>query len=381
MSEGASFRSASGLRELFAMLLTDCDVAEPQQLWNDFSYDLCEDLLHRARVAASDNSLPLSPGIQDHALWEVEIMLQSTGRSLRDYHMVVPHPPTAPAPGQRIVYNSVMGAIAAPAPGDSAYFLYSPGGCGKTFVLNLLLNATRAQGKIALAVASSGIAALLLEGGSTAHSRFGIPLLILGDSVCSIDAQSAKAQLLRQASLIIWDEAPMTHKHCYEAVDRMLRDFMQNDLPFGGKIVVMAGDFRQILPVIQRGTRSQIVGAALCNSPLWNHFTLLQLTENMRVQRLLAQGRDATAQAHFSSLLLDIGEGRIGNPMQVPADILLPGTDPRGLVDWVYSDLRNPAEYIHKAILTPKNSDVDKINDMVMNRLPGQARTSLPSLK
>eukprot|EP00798_Chlamydomonas_sp_ICE-L_P013334 gene13334-19173_t len=137
----------------------------------------------------------------------------------------------------------------------------------------------------------------------------------------------------------------------------------------------MAGDFRQILPVIQRGTRSQIVGAALCNSPLWNHFTLLQLTENMRVQRLLAQGRDATAQAQFLSLLLEIGEGRIGNPMQVPADILLPGTDPRGLVNWVYGDLRNPAEHIHKAILTPKNSDVDKINDMVMNRLPGQART------
>ena len=46
-----------------------------------------------------------------------------------------------------------------------------------------------------------------------------------------------------------------------------------------------------------------------------------------------------------------------------------------GLVDWVYGDLRNPAEYIHKAILTPKNSDVDMINDMVIDRLPGEART------
>ena len=50
------------------------------------------------------------------------------------------------------------------------YFLDVPGGTGKTFIINLLLAKVRFDKKIALAVASSGIAATLLEGGQTAHS-------------------------------------------------------------------------------------------------------------------------------------------------------------------------------------------------------------------
>eukprot|EP00959_Pyramimonas_sp_CCMP1952_P242192 5062562-Pyramimonas_sp.AAC.1 len=56
------------------------------------------------------------------------------------------------------------------------FFLDAVGGCGKTFMLNLLLRAVRAHDGIAIATASSGLAALLLDGGSTAHSRFKIPL-------------------------------------------------------------------------------------------------------------------------------------------------------------------------------------------------------------
>ena len=51
-------------------------------------------------------------------------------------------------------------------------FLDAPGGTGKTFLLNLFLAHIRAQRQIAIAVASSGIAATLLTGGKTAHSTF-----------------------------------------------------------------------------------------------------------------------------------------------------------------------------------------------------------------
>jgi ATP-dependent DNA helicase PIF1 len=78
------------------------------------------------------------------------------------------------------------------------------------------------------------------------------------------------------------------------AVDHALKDML-----FGNKVVVMGGDFRQILPMVPRGTRGQIVDASLKRSAvLWHRVKVCQLHENMRVQRLLAQGGvNATADA------------------------------------------------------------------------------------
>src|SRR5438045_1073915 len=81
---------------------------------------------------------------------------------------------------------------------------------------------------IALTVASSGIAAILLDGGRTSHSRFRIPIDITSESICSISAQSDIAKLIRMTKLIIWDEAPAQHRHCFEAVNRTLRDIQKD---------------------------------------------------------------------------------------------------------------------------------------------------------
>ncbi|KAF9490087.1 hypothetical protein BDN71DRAFT_1400539 [Pleurotus eryngii] len=56
------------------------------------------------------------------------------------------------------------------------FFLDGPGGMGKTFIYNTLCNQVRSEGWIVLCVASSGIAALLMPGGRTAHSQFKIPI-------------------------------------------------------------------------------------------------------------------------------------------------------------------------------------------------------------
>ena len=85
-----------------------------------------------------------------------------------------------------------------------------------------LTAALRSQGEIVLNVASSGIAALLLEGGRTAHSKFAIPINIVEDSVCNIEGDSDLADLIRQTKLIIWDEAPMMSRYRFEAFDRTL---------------------------------------------------------------------------------------------------------------------------------------------------------------
>jgi hypothetical protein len=135
--------------------------------------------------------------------------------------------------------------------------VYGYGGTGKTFLWTTLLNYVRSQGKIALAVASSGIASLLLPRGRTPHSRFKLPLDIRQNSMCSIRKNTHLAALIQKAPLIIWDEAPVNHRYCFEALDRTLKDIMSDITPhselkqFGGKTIVLGGDFRQTLPVLQ----------------------------------------------------------------------------------------------------------------------------------
>ena len=107
-------------------------------------------------------------------------------------------------------------------------FLNVPGGYGKTFLIETLLATVRGMGKIALAVASSGIAAELLVGGRTAHSCFKIPIPVNESSICSISLQSQDAKLMKEASLIIWDEVMMSHVHQVDCVDRSLQDILKS---------------------------------------------------------------------------------------------------------------------------------------------------------
>ncbi|GJT88668.1 RNA-directed DNA polymerase, eukaryota [Tanacetum coccineum] len=123
---------------------------------------------------------------------------------------------------QKGIYSTVMDAIDKNTGG--MFFVYGYGGTGKTYLYKTMSAALRAQGDIVLNVASSGIVALLLEDGRTTHSRFAIPINILEDSMCHILADSDIADLIRQAKLIIWDEAPMIQSYCYKAFDRTLRD-------------------------------------------------------------------------------------------------------------------------------------------------------------
>ncbi|XP_072060330.1 uncharacterized protein [Arachis hypogaea] len=100
------------------------------------------------------------------------------------------------------------------------FFLYGYDGTGKIFVWKALSDAIRSNGHIVLNVATSSIAALLLPNGCTVHSRFKIPLNITEDSVCNIKQGYSLERLVSKAKLVIWDEAPMLNRHCYEALDK-----------------------------------------------------------------------------------------------------------------------------------------------------------------
>ena len=127
------------------------------------------------------------------------------------------------------VYHQVLGSVDSGA--GHLFFLDAPGGTGKTFLINLLLAKVRSNHGIALAVASSGIAATLLEGGKTAHATFKLPMnLIHSDTpMCNISKQSNMAKVLQDCKLIVWDESTMAHKGAFEALSRTLKDIRGND--------------------------------------------------------------------------------------------------------------------------------------------------------
>jgi len=127
---------------------------------------------------------------------------------------------------QKTVYEKIMTSVDAGKGG--LFFLYGYGGTEKTYIWKTISAAIRSRGEIVISVASSGIASLLLTGGRTAHSRFLIPILINEDSVCSIKPNSEFAELLKKTRLIIWDEDPMIHKHCFQALDKSLRDVLKS---------------------------------------------------------------------------------------------------------------------------------------------------------
>jgi len=107
------------------------------------------------------------------------------------------------------------------------FFIYAAGGCGKTFLCNTIAVEVRRRGQIALCVASSGIAALLLEKERTSYSYFKISLLIHKDSVAELKHNSYMFPGLQQTKVIIWDKVPMQYKYDIDAVDQCFRDLFE----------------------------------------------------------------------------------------------------------------------------------------------------------
>ncbi|XP_076944878.1 ATP-dependent DNA helicase PIF1-like [Bidens hawaiensis] len=262
---------------------------------------------------------------------------------------------------------------------------------GKTYLWKTLSSAIRSQGNIVLNVASSGIASLLLSGGWTAHSRFHIPINLNEDSSCVMERGSDEAELLEKTKLIICDEAPMTHKHAFQALDKSCNDVLKSNLLFGGKVVVFGGDFRQILPVIKKGSRQQIVNASLCSSYIWHHCRVLKLTRNLRLT-IGQPSADIEETKKFSKWLLDIGEGKVGGPnegtakIEISIDLLIEQCDDPiiKLIQFVYPDILNssqdPTYFQQRGLLAPTNDVVHEINDRLLELFPGDPVEYLSSV-
>ncbi|XP_058734290.1 uncharacterized protein LOC131606021 [Vicia villosa] len=411
--EASEWGSGHFLRKLFVVMLLSSAVNRPGHLWDETWSLLSDGLLHQQRQLAHNAEEEL----KNLTLTEIEKILQANRRSLTDFKPI-PYPdgyvlqqlgnrliydersydvPTmrtqftslfnALTGEQRSIFDKIMASVRDQK--GAVYFLHGYGGTGKTYMWRTLASALRSKHDICLTVATSGIASLLLPGGRTAHSKFKIPVPTMENSTCKIDYNDDVAELLRQTKLIIWDEAPMAHKHAFEALDRTLKDVMSkygnSEEIFGGKVVVFGGDFRQILPVVPRGSRSDIVHSAINASYIWRSVEVLTLTHNMRLQ---SGPNEAEKQeiADFSKWLLQIGEGKLSEPndgfadIQMPPELLITDyTDPIvAIVNSTYPDFSSnylSNDYLKsKAILASTLEVVDKINNHVLDLMPGDTK-------
>ncbi|KAG9319383.1 hypothetical protein KVV02_002733 [Mortierella alpina] len=199
----------SRLRHLFAGVLCYCSPSSPDQLWTRFANSLSEDYMQRLRRARQD--LPVQdPPIEDDeapvndgdaaAQNHPQDMVRSRNAALSDIHSILTEMGSsldlfqelfalftgddinqglddvqAPEPqpvdnqalfneGQRAAYDRVLQAIHDEPVPKKLFFIDGPGGTGKSFLYNSLIARVLEEGREIIAVASSGIAALILHG-------------------------------------------------------------------------------------------------------------------------------------------------------------------------------------------------------------------------
>ncbi|CAI9281902.1 unnamed protein product [Lactuca saligna] len=251
MQEACTFHMPYELRRLFASLLVFTCPNSPRKLWLLFEDAMMEDILRHHKETHKESNA--------RAFKQIDCFLQSMGRRLHQFdvlpqnsfdwlieddtreiktekNIVVSTEDLAVIytlnKEQKVAFEMIMDAVSCNKPG--CFFIDGPGGTGKTFLYRALLAKIRSEGHVALVTATSGIAASLLHGGRTAHSRFKIPLDAAEGFVCKVSKQSSLAVLIRICKLIIWDEAPIAKKSAIESLDSLLRDIMDCSATFGG---------------------------------------------------------------------------------------------------------------------------------------------------
>lgn len=399
--EAILFTLGHGLRTLFLSALRQRMFTDPLQIWTRYRVAFCDDLRHLL-TQRTGFPLPLQDPECDYGLYLLNQNLAGVQSTLADFGLPLPtfdwtaidlqtdpgvdlaaETTTAARmraqlnPDQEACFETVRTAIADD-PQTAHFYLQGPGGTGKTFLYQTLCHYYRGLGKKVLCVASTGIAALLLPNGRTSHSTFKIPIDLHESSVSHIRKQTQAGQILKETDLIIWDEVPMQHKYCFEVVHRLLVDLrsVTDDVLFGGVPVILGGDFAQILPVVPKGSRADVVAACLQRTSIWSRLRKIHLRTNMRV-------RNGPHDQPFVRWISELPYNpSLNGPVILPEYISQLGSISL-LIDQIYPEplltqaISNFDVLNGRAILTTLNTSVTELNTLILSRVRSDSRTYL----
>lgn len=436
LKEAEATATPPELRDFFALILVNNTPRNVSKLWESHKYQLCEDY-----IIFEINKVPTAQEKEvgyNRGLLLLRNILETHGATLDQYGLPLPredenfnnelsvdiraetdykveqcerewrdaYSKMDANPEQKAIFEELCGLIDARNPHGKYFFIDGPGGTGKTLLINALLSYVRSRqpgqdGKhhIAVAVAASGIASLLLRGGRTAHNRFGLGINVDENTTCHYTKSHfcPRVEILRRADIIILDEATMTSKHMLHAINRCLQDIMSkpedngpSKKPFGGKLVVCCGDWRQTLGVVEGGNPAMEISNCIKQSFLWSGFEVRRLKTNMRIKMNQGTANEAKLRL-WDKYLMMVGNG---DDFAIPQGVkdefmkkdiiplnpeqLIRSNDPADIVDHVYPNLATTgttANIEGSAILTPLNKDVDTLNELAMARLAGELKT------
>ncbi|XP_018404137.1 PREDICTED: uncharacterized protein LOC108780818 [Cyphomyrmex costatus] len=308
MNEAVGWMMPRQLRRLFVRILLHCQPLHPEELWENFKVTMSEDYVRHFGLLQG----------QRKAYTQINIMLSAEGKSFADFPQMEQLIENEEEDDYRTLEETI----------EIGTRQYEQLNDKQKEIVDLVLNRldTNNHNSNCIYIDGPGGSATLLPAGKTVHKTFGLPVPLFADSSSRIKIQSKEAKYLKETDIFIWDEAPMAPRYALEIMDRTLRDIMNNDLPFGGKIVVLG--------------------------------------ENMRV---------LPEETEFAKFLLDMGDGVLNDSndnIQLPNCCIAPIN--ADIVQDIYGDLIKNKEFnkIAKcAILSARNADVDEINKRVVELL------------
>ncbi|XP_074351563.1 uncharacterized protein LOC141690686 [Apium graveolens] len=348
---------------MFVNILAYSPISDPLRLWEANWQCMSDDILIIRRHMLNDPHLYLlDEDLKNYALAEIEKLFNDIGKSLKDYA-------TMPFPSEVYFSNAVI----------------------------RLLQEETSYDKEELKILHEKNHGMLNPEHKNVYDSI-IQNVYNKDSTTGIRHGTDIAELIQQTNLIIWDEEPMQHRHAFESVDRSLRDIMfaidkrRANKPFCGIIVVFGGDYRQILPVIPKESRAEVVGSTLNKSKIWEFCQVFLFKQNMRLHAGNTEMENKII-ADFSKWQLLIGDGKVENfsPDADTGEMLIKIPDQyvvhttpnpiESLFEITYPDfLRNMSSHSYlrlRAILTPTNVVVDNINNSILEKIPGTLHTYL----
>jgi hypothetical protein len=348
--------SVDSIRRQFALMLCSIKVINAKAAFEMFAADLC----------GTESRLD--------ALRSIERFMRSSGRSLSDNDFQFENIPNVDhyeesyvdtvIPPLSIEQQSAIDKIIAMMINGNqlrnVMSVVAPAGTGKTLFAHHAVRILTERGWTAKCVAASSLAANLLPQGKTAHSAFKIPINCDDLSYCNWH-KDLRQELLG-VDVVIWDEISMVSRYVAETVDRSFRQLTGVEAPFGGKVVVFLGDFRQLPPVI-RGGKGE-------------YFSLMALDWFQKAEQIVFTKNYRSRDPAYASTLELIGNGNI-ECIDIPSDRIAVSVD--HAIEMLYGTDITHSSNAKNMMLAFTLDQCALVNNAILEKIPGSSTISVAS--